>query len=520
MKSPKLFGQPGATMAKGKAKARALQGTGAPFLTARGPGYTTRMKNGFLKVEVDEAEQAQEQPIFWMLDSGATAKAQTATTKRRVKRLPITTGVTAGGNFVVASLSALNVGANRMVYFVEDHAVDDEFSAGAGGAYYIGNTWPAVGSVRSGGGYQDHGISRMIGRSLFATGWDDARKTWRWGYTTKAIGVSTFSLAPGASYDGLPMVECIPRAHLSGLDTRTATEVMLPNDGNRVYFGGVAHVVGPGKLASLICVLDLTTTASPIATTLRVPPYLATSDDHGESWARSPLPLTIPGIYRGSRYREDRLKLTAQLSFFVYLGSGKSLFILHYATGVAAFGTEKSHSDCFIYEGGAFTPVAWGYEDSPFLTVPVTRVDTFSSAGFAAPADHLIMEPINFCFGPGCAALLVVNTTDSLAPVFGLRITRDFGATWSQVLITSLLGAGVASAFMRTAQPYLSEESPGLIYLTSFSSEGMLVFKTDGRFLNATLLGTVPGASFNGATLINKGASPYPQLPDEFGPPT
>ena len=507
MKSPKLFGQPGATMAKGKAKARALQDTGAPFLTARGPGYTARMKNGFLKVEVDEAEQPQEQPLFWMLSNVSPERAQTATAKRKVKALPIA----ATADLRVASAVAANIGANRMAYIAEDRYL----APGDTVDYHINTAWAVVGSPRNAGDLAEYPPADMLARSIFATGWDDARKTWRWGFASKVMGL--YATWSGISSTSAPLAECAPRANIAGLDASTTTAVTPPNEGSRVYYGGAMYVVGPGKLASLVCVGDYIAPGGSDPTVLRVTPYVLTSDDHGETWTKATAAFTVPFIRGGFVWSSDALRLMGSWSFFAYMGSGKSLFTLRYLDPTTSDSVLKAK--CYIYESGAFTAVSWGYDASAYAPAARMRLSVFGTSGIAPQLDTWCSDPESWCFGPGCLALNVFHGTDPFAPQ-GLRITRDYGATWSEVYTTALLGAGHYSARMLVARPYLSEEAPGLIYLVASSGAGMEVFKTDGRFLSTTLLGTVPGANWTGVTLINKGASPYPQLPDEFGPPT
>ena len=506
MKSPKLFGQPGATMAKGKAKARALQGTGAPFLTARGPGYTARMKNGFLKVEVDEAEQAQEQPIFWMLSNASPEKAQTATARRKVKTLAPTTDAVVRIN----SRAALNVGANRMAYVAENRSPLELGDIGR-------LTWPVLGSVRAAGNFDAYPQAREIIRALFATGWDATRNTWRWGYSTKAMGV--YDVWTGEASTSEPAFECPLRVLVSGLDLSSVVENTPPNEGNRVYYGGLLFVTGPGKLAGIMTVGDYMAPGDTLPTTRRVTPYLLSSSDHGETWAQTSMSFVEPFIKTASfgRWSASALRLMGSFSFFAYMGEGKSIFVLRYLdTGSSGLLLAKA----YLFEAGGFTALAWAYDASPYVPTARTNAVSFSVSGpFFQPDDGVFVDPDTTCFGPGCLALQIAHTTDPFAS-WGLRITRDFGTTWSELLFTAFLGAAILEARMVVAQPYLSEEAPGLIYLVAASGAGMAVFKTDGRFLTATLLGTVPGANWTGATLINKGASPYPQLPDEFGPPT
>ncbi len=505
MKSPKLFGQPGATMAKGKAKARALQITGAPFLTSRGPGYTARVKNGFVSVKVDKTEANEEQPLFWMLSNVSPEKAQTATTRRKVKTLaPAVSAV-----FRIANGAALNVGNNRMAYLVEDRTIP-----GGAGSHYYSTTWPVLGSVRSAGGYTGHGVKDMFGRSVFATGWDTSRQTWRWGYTTKIMGITTAGGIGPTAFNGRALFECVPKVHHAGLDANLTTEVVPAHDGvDRVYYGASVYVVGPGELAGIVAVADYTDAASPSFLTLRVPPYVITSNDHGESWSRTPLSMTIPGLGSGARYNIDRLKTVATRSFFAYMGAGKSFFALHHLNG-STYG-----ADCYLYESGSFTPVSWGFGASPYAPLPRMRLNTYGVSGIGVENDGWCIDPATFCFGPGCLALNTFHLTDPFASQ-GLRITRDYGATWAEIYTTTFLGAGRYSAFMCVASPYLSEELPGVIYFVApIGGGGVEVFKTDGKFLSAALVGTFTTADWTGATMVHKGGSPYPQLPDEFGPP-
>lgn len=508
MKSPKLIGNLTPDAGVGGSKARALDNVAAPFLTAAGPGFVTRKKNGgFTEVLTLIDDPKAVKPLFWLLRHNPPSAIRTTTlTKTTKKILPATTATD-----IVASFAALNVGANHMAYAMDDTLVP----SGTVVDYLINQSWAVLANLKVAGPAQKRAPTPQHIRSFFATGWDAARRAWRWGYSAKVMGLFSGSFSVGTSTAAL--YPCQPRVFLGDTRTTAMTESTVPGESDdRVHFGGQLFVVGPGKLCGLVCVADYTTGGAPSPATLRITPYFLSSDDHGETWTRTPAAFLLPYVRSGpsSTMHSEALRLMASLSFFCYMGSGKSLFVLRYQDTTTPFALTAK---VFLYEAGGFTDITSAFGSLGYLPAAQWRLNTFGPLGFAAQVDPYCVDPTNCCFGPGCLAVRVVSATDPFASD-RLRITYDYGASWSEVTILTLLGAGHYAAQFVVVRPYVNPDNAGLIYMVAIESTGVRFFKTNGLFAAAADVGFIPGIDWSGVTLITKTSNPYPQLPDEFGP--
>jgi len=507
MKSPKLIGNLTPSAGVGDGKARALDNVAAPFLTAAGPGFITRKKGDFMEVQtLDEAPQAAK-PLFWLLRRNAPAAVRTTTRTTTVKKIVPATAA----NNIIASFLALNVGANRMAY-----AMDDTFvPSGTTADYLVNDSWAALANLKAAGLSQRRAVTPQHIRSFFATGWDGARGAWRWGYSAKVMGLFTGSFSIGTTTAAL--FPCQPRVFLGDTASSVMTEATVPGeDDGRVHFGGQLFVVGPGKLCGLVCVADRVMFGDVGPADRRVTPYFLSSNDHGETWARTPAAFLLPYVRSGpfGTLHSEALRMMASMSFFAYMGEGKSLFVLRYQDPSTPFAIIARE---FLYESGAFTDITSAFSSTGFLPVGRWRLNNFGTLGFADQSDPFCSDPVQYCFGPGCLAVRIVSATDPFASD-RLRITRDFGASWTEATILALLGAGHYAADILVAQPYVDADRPGLIYLAAIEAGGVRFFKTDGLFASAAAVGFIPGADWSGVTLVTKTAHPYPQLLNEFGP--
>ena len=524
MKSPKLFGQPGATMAMGKAKARALQGTGAPFLTARGPGYTARTKNGFLKVEVDEAGAEEKPANFWTCDG----EYQQASFKlRRKGKLLTGEPYPSPVGVMFASTGALWVAPDRLLALRKDELYIPLLESFFWPALLKPSTAAEVlvgdeQESRKGVSFQPIGLANLAIQSLFVTGSDEQQ--YRWGYSSKPYRPSFVS--PYVLPYNVP--ENRITVHLGGVDRESGAVVApyttdLPPEVGRTHFGGRVYCAGPGKLISLVSVAEQHTTdtdrTGPTPLKPSVYPYLCVSNDHGATWERISAPLlegvvdevrAYPGVGVGTPFDYRCLnnsQLEAAATYFksTYIGAGVSLMFVASKHNSAANSVK-----CFRYEAGSLTPVSWGGE-APMQYETLTAF---------APRSHWVSH----CFGVGCT----VEVLSSISGESYLISTRDFGASWQ----SSPTVPFIHDPQPVVLEPYANSERPGkILFIGTASAAGAStgatpgatsMWVTDGAFTTFKYLGrpTPTGMSANYAVPFLDRTKTSLALPDEFGPPT
>lgn len=520
MKSPKLFGQPGATMAKGRAKARALQGTGAPFLTARGPGYTARMKNGFLKVEVDETATEPTKLPYWATD-GLYVEVNAAPRKKEKQLTGIPYASPEGVR--MATTHAIWVAKERLLTLRQDNV---DFPI-ADSKYWPVLLNPTTAEevlpgdeleLKRGVSFQLSNSTDYYIRSIFASGQDATHH--RWGYSFVPISASRhypFVLTPTAP-------AALPTAYIGGIDRESGvivppTAVALPSETGRVHYGAAVFCVGPGKLMTLIAVAEQYSGDDiSVATYLkpRIDPYLCTSDDHGATWSRTTASFLVDGLATvwalgegvpspGNRLvlLNPQLRGALDAFFAVYIGDGVSLLFIPELT--TSWTTSRYVIRCFRYEAGVATPIAWVGD-----TISFGYLDTVGQ-GFVG------YRCVSACFGKGCA---VVSRTESGNSNNRLVSTRDFGASWHTSAVTPWLTERQPVVL----QPYENADRPGKILFVGLAlggSGGSDVWQTDGTFTEFKHLGKLTRSG-----LYTKYMVPFLDrtkfnlaLPDEFGPP-
>lgn len=542
MKFPKLRGLFTAATTVGEAKARALEATDVPYLRSRGPGYTARKRGQFTEVIADEPDVLSPVKLgfLWMVRlEGATlaglvtrvrlAKPGAASQKDQTVLPAAPTPEYWGIN------GGLYVGAGRIAALTEQ-------GTDWGNTQVRASAFTRTVSVRDAPGTSRAWIYNQVdglASCMFATGWDDVRKAYRWGFVAKYAPFSAAGLAMSVVTS---TTEQPTEAHVYLSDTAgsTPTHIVPPNDGaTRVHFGARMYVTGPGQLTGLVFIKAHADFVPPASYALDVrQPYFLHSADHGETWTQidasflSPMipKLTQAGAPPPGEYPDPQsAAYSATYSGFVYLGSGRSLFIFrHYASTART----DAYAKCYFFEAGVFTPLAWGYDASLDAVAFPALTRSFRGSVGAFEATGLIASdassPASFCFGPGCCVVPTTRGVIFSTATCVLRITRDYGATWSEVTLPATMdGVSGLTPIIVPAAPYVSSDSPGRIYLIyrakTDTSNTRRCYKTDGNFAAFADMGTVvDGASGRWADLAvwAPGKRPLcPQLPDEFNPP-
>lgn len=580
--APKLIGSllPNAT--GGFAKARALDNVDAPYLTATGPGFITRKKNGFTEVEVlNPAAPPVAAGLWW---PGGTAAALLSPTGRPRARARPQTHVAPLGVIVQNSGgTAAWVGAGRIAH------INQGFNSSALANSY----WPVLALPKSSAevevgnliqpkrsvaliGYAQTDAGRLY--APVATGWDGS--CFRW---VSFLEPNT-SFYTNIRHDGKVVTGRIRALHdnLANTPDPFATSlVALPTKGGRKSVLSEVFCAGPGKLIALIAftrgaakiVTDRSTyppggnqvvvsshTEYPLAHTS---PALCTSNDHGETWTLTDTSLLdpyllgyrepggyvpsqpTPGGWEGNPYY-DGAGSVAPLSDIEYpqvFDGARSFTCTYIGRGVSIVtigGVGRARSDtlpythprgqflCFQYDGSTFSPLAW----------PVS-----------ATKDHgygLSQLYGRVCFGPGCFAVYaytgtvgstfsglgvllrgVLDYEDPGLTAIRILLTYDFGASWYATAVLPF-GVGSNAGAPAVVTPYISETSPGVLLITTADGgqnqltapADLSIWKLSGSMDSIKRTGAT-GLSAVGTTAIPflKRTKVNLALPDEFNPP-
>ena len=531
MKFPKLIGNLAAGTSTGESKARALDNVAAPFLTSAGPGFVTRKKNGRTEVEMVPDAAVQPTGFLWMMQTAAPGSLvmKVKLEKPGAKRQKVAT-VAALPTEYWAATGGLYVGGGRIAALTES------------GTGWEGTQAQASLFRRSGGARAALGWKPGLAHTMFATGWDADRSAYRWGFVAKhpplaADGVSLAPLAAATAY-------AANEAHVYlSAGAGAMTHVVPPNAGpTRTHFGGHLYVTGPGQLTGLVVVKAQANFVPPDTFVLdQEDPYFLHSADHGETWTTLSGAFLLPLLKRltqastsppGQEYPDPAsAAYMAAYSWFVYLGGGKSLFIVRRTTTTSR---TEFRASCYLFEAGTFTPLAWGYDASTdavaaprFTRIARGALSDPTGAGVSRMSSDSI-SPTDYCFGPGCCVIPTQRGSIFSTMTCVLRITRNYGATWSEVVLPAEFGGvnGAIPAFVVRA-PYLDADRPGSVLMLSTTTAGgsrdWRCYSTNGHFTEFVDLGPVvapasPDVWSQLAVLAPKTRSLYPQLPGEFAP--
>lgn len=528
MKPPKLIGNLTPDAAVGFADARALQNTGAPYLTSAGPGYTARLKNGFVEVQTHEVTTETAKPYLWfLLRTAASVLVSTnyrklsvtlaSTRPKKLKNLGAEADTTPPNFYPIHASLYVGGGKHAVMKFRDDSAQ---------------SPMPLVcHAVLMGGKSRAEAPSTSaVGdsfRSIFATGWDAAAEAWVWGFCTRPIS-SWVPPSTGGHYQTGPAGWVTSaQTHISGVGTGVTEtgSIQVATDERMQYSAGV-FCAGPGKLLALTAVPAYRTTAGAWHAGGM---FLSTSADHGRTWAHTES-LAISALFPTWRLNVndsagepvERSVILARPMFAAmrttqatYIGEGKTLLLVNAYPGWVEYGVVPvATSLCFLIEGATATQLSWN-PSAPTNYTPGTSGSRIIPDG-AFTDDHFTVGLRSRCFGPGCFAAAVFGPSSSTR----LRVTRDFGATWED-----LDTGGFDDCYLQVLSPYRSAERPGSILAFRAEGTNLMCYKTDGLFTAFTSLGAVAvfpsalDALYGGPIWVNTRKHLYPELPDEFGPP-
>ena len=532
---PKLVGNlaPGASV--GFAKARALDGVDTPYLTAAGPGFITRKKNGVTEVEIlsDDSVVTPSADVWVEVMNAARGystpeiragelvliNSRSGRVVRRVKVNPITTGVPLED----AGRDAVWVGGGRILVMVRSawpapyfqwpvlvHPTNG-FEVEPGDATYMSHSVSLISSAANDADPSAYpvGGGGIIG--VFASGWDGTR--YRWGYAfmanypyadsgttspqyNNAIWVVLGGVQDTASAAGARTLGLIPP-----LDDFAVSSVALPTPANVHSEGNEVICVGPGKLLTVFAGSTFASENNASLTDVYVSPQLYLSSDHGSSWSRSDAAfidaLMPTHTDAGGAVRK---RPWAGHLFGVYVGEGVSLVGYSDST---TWGGLPNMTVCFRYDGSGFTQ----------LSLPVR------------PSAFIILAFV--CFGPGCGAAVVDSGSISgFTPSEAQHIvfTHDAGATW-QTSLAIPRTPQVASFYALTViEPFIQGVKTGKVMLAWSDGAVLQTRMTDGLFQKfkssptQRKLDTRTGAMFGPVPFLRR-TKVNLALPTEFNKP-
>lgn len=519
---------------------------GGPYQTKVGPGFVVNTRNGFPDLLTTETEAVLDEPYLWY---GYFPTAGYAVTRFNVSFAQPERSYSK--DFAPSTYPTDSKVAFPVALFVGDGYIATMHTSYDAGAQPITFTnWPvlsrginlntaAPGSAGFAWSFEGQ-AQPSYPRSMFATGWGSS--AYRWGYAVKPMLLWTSDeLAPGSFYlnpgdtvivVSRPLATTQPYVMLGDTSGGALTRVDLPaEDDMHGHVGGFVHVCGPGKLIALVCVYPhVDVVESPPGTftytATHVDPYIARSDDHGETWSRTTAsflsgwfePYPDDGSiddYNAAVANVPIVALVASSTFFVYVGQGKTLMFVRQLTSTSV-------TRLFIYDGATFTPTAWP-GDAGQIVAPLNVFAEVPVTGGLSLGDRVMRPPTSYCFGEGCAAVYAQDASNPF--LINRLVTRDFGATWE------VQNAAPFTSFsIVTQSPYTGESKKGRILLTrrNDAADGVDCFSTDGEFTVFKRLGPIPlkGApgttgsnSLYTPTIVAKRKGPSLELPSEFNKP-
>lgn len=186
-------------------------------------------------------------------------------------------------------------------------------------------------------------------------------------------------------------------------------------------------------------------------------------------------------------------------------------------------GTERSA--CFMFDGTTGTFVSWP-SDGKTMYAPANTAYPYTTPGALPPLssingwalDGSFATPTSECFGVGCAVVRMAEPSDPFNLVNTLRVTYDFGASWTDISVPSI-EAWKMSDFI-PMRPYVDADNPGALITLVREGTSTVAYRTNGLFRNFRRLGAVVrGSVTSRGVFVNKRHSLYPALPGEFGAP-
>lgn len=315
---------------------------------------------------------------------------------------------------------------------------------------------------------------------MHATGWDAGTKTYCYSFT---------AAYPANSEQ--PYKTRAPVAYYGDLTNKTLTQTAAPFYPGRDNSCFSVFTIGPGTLQALMTVTEDLDFAE------MLPPYMATSTDHGRTWVASnadflapylkkvpfqPASGEIPAVREHFAMGESpQLYNMAKYHINVYVGGGKNILIIPNGYTGTEGSVDRYCAMAFIgSEGQGYTrlswpPDAWVMDQAGMTTqIPESRV-LLSFSG----RDFLTNQ---FGFGLGC--MYYPTLYEGAAR---LLVTYDFGSTWALKPLPTLpsdVTGGVIGIMGCVVSPYVDGDDPGELLFTyvRYAAGKISVLRTDGTF--------------------------------------
>lgn len=328
--------------------------------------------------------------------------------------------------------------------------------------------------------------------SVWACGWGDDDTRYRFGLTT---------MVPNDPLN--PLLTRVPAAAYGSTGLRALTSVGFPAYTDRNHFDFLTFVVGRGKLQALVFADNLFYASStPNLTLPYAAPYLAYSNDHGESWSTTSVawltPLLCPSGF-DVFLKNRQMEFMAKHATITYVGNGKTLLFIPNAYVSGPDSDPIFAPAMLLGDGTSYSRISWPPDtwEVPYTGVPSafetvhTNVVGFSLNKEARAGHH--------GFGDGCFYVWVKK--DGVGQIM---FTHDYGSSWLFAAIPPTLGT-VAGAVIT---PYEGPDKLGKIIFASpdYDTNRLSFYSVGGDFAEFKDMGPVLKAA---GDLIPNANQPY-----------
>lgn len=320
---------------------------------------------------------------------------------------------------------------------------------------------------------------RYLSFTTWATGWENDDTRYRYGFTT---------LVPDDLLN--PMLSRTPACVCGNTGSRTLEIVSFPAYPLRNHFDFTTFTAGPGKLQALIFCDNLYYLSStPNLTLPYAAPFLAYSNNHGQTWASTAMPwLTAVLCPSGFNVflKNSQMEQMAKHATITYIGGGKTMLFIPNAYISGPEASAVYAPALFLGDGTTYTRLTWPADDWH-----VTWSGSFLPGGnFIEFSRQAETRAGHHGFGDGCYYVWAYITA-SLA--WKILYTHDYGDTWDLADVPALFGQ-VAGAVIT---PYVSPERPGRIIFAApdYDANTLSFYAVTGDFAEFKNLGTVVKAA-------------------------
>lgn len=315
----------------------------------------------------------------------------------------------------------------------QEHLSTEPPPAHASVSFYDTARLAGLGTARNGAVLD--GLGNVVGISIgsgghsfapFATGWADDTTRYHFGMTALYFTDPTN-----------PTTTKVPVAFAGNTGTLSMAQKAYPYFSGRDHTPFMSFVAGPGVVHALNSVVE-------DATMPQVAPYLATSNDHGNTWNyavanflttllyQHPADGTHPRAY----YDNNQLYFMTRYATFIYVGNGVTLLFVPnaYVDGSMELGTARFCPALFVGTNGSYTRQAWP-ADTWYTTSQGYKVDPAGASVCLFGYPYMRLGP--FGTGPGHAYIPIFQSG-----AYAALVTKDYGVTWNT---TSPVPAAIVS---------------------------------------------------------------------------